>query len=64
MPLPRQGEWKKIENGGMDVRIGHDRTSVIIDFGKNVSALQINPEQALAFADKIREQAIAAKIGV
>ena len=48
----------------MDVRIGHDRTSVIIDFGKNVSALQINPDQALAFAKKIEEQAIAAKVGV
>lgn len=61
--LPKAGNWKYVEGGEMQVRIGHDRTSVFIDFGKNVSAFKIRPDQALAFAEKIKEQALAAMIG-
>lgn len=63
-PLPQAGEWKEVEAGNMQVRIGHDRDGVFIDFGKNVSAFKLNPDMALAFAAKIHEQAVAAKIGV
>lgn len=62
--LPREGGYKTVEAGEMSVRMGHDRDGVWIDFGKNVSAFKVNPEQALAFAEKIRQEAIAAKIGV
>jgi hypothetical protein len=62
--VPDPKNWKIVEGGEMQVRIGHDRTTVFIDFGKNVSAFKISVEQALAFAEKIKQQAIEARIGV
>jgi hypothetical protein len=62
--LPRKDGYTEVQGGEMQVRIGHDRDGVWIDFGKNVSAFKLNPDQALAFAQKIHENAIAAKIGV
>ena len=62
--LPRRDGYTEVQSGSMEVRIGHDRDGVWIDFGKNVSAFKLNPDQALAFAQKIHDNAIAAKIGV
>lgn len=62
--LPRADGFTEVQGGEMQVRINHDRQGVFIDFGKNVSAFILNPDQALVFAKKIEEHAIAAKIGV
>lgn len=62
--LPRADGYTEVEGGSMQVRIGHDKDGVWIDFGKNVSAFKLNPDQALVFAQKIHDNAIAAKIGV
>ena len=62
--LPKQEGWRYVEGGEMQVRIGHDRAGVFIDFGKNVSAFKLNPDQALTFARKIEAEAMAAKIGL
>ncbi len=57
-------DFKFVEGGNMQVHIGHNGKGVFIDFGKNVSAFIISPEQALAFARKIEQEAIAATIGL
>lgn len=62
--LPRQGSFRMVESGQMHVRIGHDKEGVSIDFGKNISGIKISPLQAEAFAKKILEEAMAARIGV
>lgn len=62
--LPRKDGYTEVQGGEMEVRIGHDRDGVWIDFGKNVSAFKLNPDQAIAFARKIEDNAVAAKIGV
>lgn len=62
MPATPQHEY--IENGQMEVRLGHSRTGVEINFRRNVSRLTLTPEQALAFAEAIKAQALEAKIGL
>ena len=62
--LPTQEGYRYVEGGEMHVRIGHDRDGIWIDFGKNVSGFKLNPEQALSFSNKIRDEAVASKIGV
>lgn len=55
-----QGKLNKDDEGELALRIGHDMVKelVIIEFGKNVSWLALDPATALQLSKTIAEKAV------
>ena len=62
--LPREGRETSKFVGNFHVCVDHTQGKVTVDFGQNLSYLEMDPDKADALCAIIQKHAMAARIGI
>jgi hypothetical protein len=52
-----EGRLSEDDEGGLMIAVGSKEGKIVINFGKDISWIALNPEEAMAFADAIKTRA-------